>query len=193
MRKRILVFTICFFFILSFSYSASEFENTFDMLFVKRGTTDIKFTDKNFNETGDPIEFELWPKDESGDNSDPVAFFGMRWQIFDGTSYKIKLNFNSNMDLSGTSMLLSEDGNVANYYAEGTVKIGEVSKKVTNKGFENVTDAEIEVASGKKGEYEMATGQVLFTLTMIPNVSGGDEYFMEGNYTGYIHVTLETS
>lgn len=194
MKKRILLFTVCFFSILFSSFSATEFENTFDMFFVKRGTTDIKFTDSNFNETNDPIEFELWPK-LGGDDSAPVAKFGMRWQIFDGTSYKIKLNFNSNMDLSGSSMLLAEDGTPANYYAEGTVTIGgnRNKKNVKNTDFKNISDSEIEVVSGTKGEFEMATGEALFTLTMIPNKTGGDTYFMDGNYKGYIHVTLETT
>ena len=206
MKKRFLVLIQLLVFFSLFLYADSEtisetihktISKTFDLYFIKSGETSFNITNSAHSSSLDKIDFSIW--DGAGTNGTiPTAEFGVVWEIYRGTSYKITLDFNSSLDLSGDSMLVSAEGNRANYYAVATISGKEISneeklKKIINSNNTlNTSEASLVLINSTKGEYEMASGKAVVNLTMIPNTSEGDNFFMDGTYNGYVLLTVET-
>lgn len=204
MKKRFLVLIQLLVFFSLFLYADSEtiskpISKTFDLYFIKSGETSFNITNSAHSSSLDKIDFSIW--DGAGTNGTiPTAEFGVVWEIYRGTSYKITLDFNSSLDLSGDSMLVSAEGNRANYYAVATIsgkKISNVEKlkKIINSNNPiNTSEASLVLIDSTKGEYEMASGKAVVNLTMIPLKTSQEDsyYFMDGTYNGYVLLTVET-
>lgn len=198
MKKRFLVLIQLFVFFSLFLYADSK--KSFDLYFIKSGETSFNITNSAHTSSLDKIDFSIW--DGAGTNGTinyPTAEFGVVWEIYRGTSYKITLDFNSSLDLSGDSMLVSAEGNRANYYAVATISENEISngeklKKIINSNNTlNTSEASLVLIDSTKGEYEMASGNAIVKLTMIStNTSEGDIFFMDGTYNGYVLLTVVT-
>ena len=206
MKKRFLVLIQLLVFFSLFLYADSEtisetISKTFDLYFIKSGETSFNITNSAHSSSLDKIDFSIW--DGAGTNGTinyPTAEFGVVWEIYRGTSYKITLDFNSSLDLSGDSMLVSAEGNRANYYAVATISGKEISnveklKKIINSNNPiNTSEASLVLIDSTKGEYEMASGNAVVNLTMIPLKTSQEDsyYFMDGTYNGYVLLTVET-
>ena len=133
MKKITLVFIflfICFNSILPADTLPSV--KSFDMYFLKRGTTYIAITDENHKAEIERIDFEIWDKDTATSIDDsgqtivslPTTSFGIVWDVYreegnsEASNYKIYIDFNSSLDKSGDSMLISSASQKLNYEAE---------------------------------------------------------------------------
>lgn len=199
MKKRFLVLIQLFVFFSLFLYADSK---SFDLYFIKSGESSFNITNSAHTSSLDKIDFSIW--DGAGANGTinyPTAEFGVVWEIYRGTSYKITLDFNSSLDLSGDSMLVSAEGNRANYYAVATVSVSGSESEISNNEKFSVdstnnalvtSEASLVLIDSTKGEYEMASGKAIVKLTMIQNTSKEDNFFMDGTYNGYVLLTVET-
>ena len=202
MKKKLFVL-ISLLLLLNLFLFAETLSKEFNLYFIKSGETSFNITNSAHTSELDKIDFSIWDESKAtntdGTINYPVAEFGIIWEIYRGTSYSIRLDFNSSLDLTGDSMLISDNGNKANYYAEATIEgqTGTISNKEylddqTSNSALDTSAAGIELVENSKGEYEMANGKALVKLTMIPKESEGKIYFMDGDYTGYVILSLET-
>lgn len=197
MKKRFLVLIQLLVFFSLLLYAADD-SKEFNLYFIKSGETSFNITNSAHTSSLDKIDFSIWDGAGTNGSINSTAEFGVVWEIYRGTSYKITLDFNSSLDLSGDSMLVSAEGNRANYYAVATISENEISngeklKKIINSNNTlNTSEASLVLIDSTKGEYEMASGNAIVKLTMISKTSEGDIFFMDGTYNGYVLLTVVT-
>ena len=214
MKKITLVFIflfICFNSILPADTLPSV--KSFDMYFLKRGTTYIAITDENHKAEIERIDFEIWDKDTATSIDDsgqpnvslPTTSFGIVWDVYreegnsEASNYKIYIDFNSSLDKSGDSMLISSASQKLNYEAEVSSltvnKINQTEDLPSNNVTED-TDARSAtlnlISNVEISDNSVSSGSAIVKLTMIPSTNAGDNYFMDGDYTGYVILSLET-
>lgn len=191
-------------------------EKSFDMYFLKRGTTHIAITDENHDAEIERIDFEIWDKDTATSIDDsgqtivslPTASFGIVWDVYreegnsEASNYNIFIDFNSSLDKSGNRMLISSGSQKLNYKAEVSSLIvndknqsGDLPSNSVDEGTDaRSRSATLNLISNEEiSSNSVSSGSAIIKLTMIPSTIAGDNYFMDGEYTGYVILSLETN
>ena len=189
MKRAVIILLMLLVCIPSSLFSATK-EKNFTVSFTKKGISDVAIcgmvegstTEIDKNNHPDRLDFSIW-----NGNTTPYANFGIVWNVYSGSSYKVTMSCYAfdgskehNMVYNGT--VGSDEDPYLDY------EVVEISGTVDNVDFNRDTTAggvDFIVYEGTRSPYAAVSGEALVHLEL-----ERQEEYLGDKYIGYIFVEL---